>query len=62
MGIVHNATTVDLGTGYAGFHDMPKDCRRAKNDGTSPILLAILATHWIESVTGIFSSRDLIRN
>ena len=45
MGIVHNATTVDLGTGYAGFHDMPKDCRRAKNDGISQILLAILATH-----------------
>ena len=35
MGIVHNATTVDLGTGNHTFHDLPKDCRRAKNDEIS---------------------------
>ena len=35
MGIVHNATTVDLGTGHHDFHDIPKGCRRAKNDGIS---------------------------
>ena len=35
MGIVHNATTVDLDTGYTEFHDMPKDCRRSKNDEVS---------------------------
>ena len=34
-GIVHNATTVDLDTGYTELHDMPKDCRRAKNDWIS---------------------------
>ena len=35
MGIVHEATTVDLGTGSHKFHDIPKDCRRAKNDDIS---------------------------
>ncbi len=35
MGIVHNAATVDLDTGYTEFHDMPKDCRRSKNDEVS---------------------------
>ena len=35
MGIIHNATTVDLGTGYAEFHDISKDCKRARNDWIS---------------------------
>ena len=35
MGIVHGAATVDLGTGNHTFHDLPKDCRRAKNDDLS---------------------------
>ncbi len=35
MGIVHNATTVDLDTGYTEFHDIPDGCRRTKNDGIS---------------------------
>ena len=35
MGIVHGATTVDLDTGHPTFYDIPKDCRRAKNDGIS---------------------------
>ena len=35
MGIVHGATTVDLDTGSYAFHDLPKDCRRAKNDDIS---------------------------
>ena len=35
MGIVHGAATVDLGTGRHAFHDLPKDCRRAKNDDLS---------------------------
>ena len=35
MGIVHNATTVDLGTGYAEFHDIPDGCRKTKGDGIS---------------------------
>ena len=35
MGIVHNAATVNLDTGYTEFHDMPKDCRRSKNDEVS---------------------------
>ena len=35
MGIVHGAATVDLGTGSHTFHDLPKDCRRAKNDDIS---------------------------
>ena len=35
MGIVHSATTVDLDTGRHMFHDIPKDCKRAKNDGIS---------------------------
>ncbi len=35
MGIVHGAATVDLGTGHHKFHDLPKDCRRAKNDDIS---------------------------
>ncbi len=35
MGIVHGAATVDLGTGHPTFYDLPKDCRRAKNDDIS---------------------------
>ena len=35
MGIVHGAATVDLGTGRHAFHDLPKDCRRSKNDDLS---------------------------
>ena len=35
MGIVHNAATVDLGTGRHKFYDIPKDSRRSKNDGIS---------------------------
>ena len=35
MGIVHNATTVDLDTGYAEFHDIPDGSRRTKNDDIS---------------------------
>ena len=35
MGIVHGAATVDLDTGHHKFHDLPKDCRRAKNDDIS---------------------------
>ena len=35
MGIVHNATTVDLGTGYAEFHDIPDSYKRMKGDGIS---------------------------
>ena len=35
MGIVHGAATVDIGTGNHAFHDLPKDCRRAKNDEIS---------------------------
>ncbi len=35
MGIVHGATTVDLDTGSHTFHDIPKGCRRAKNDEIS---------------------------
>ena len=35
MGIVHGATTVDLDTGNHTFHDIPKNCRRSKNDGIS---------------------------
>ena len=35
MGIVHGAATVDLGTGNHTFHDLPKDCRRSKNDDLS---------------------------
>ncbi len=35
MGIVHGAATVDLGTGHPTFYDIPKDCRRAKNDEIS---------------------------
>ena len=35
MGIIHNATTVDLDTGHHKFHDIPKDSRRAKNDDIS---------------------------
>ena len=35
MGIVHNATTVDLDTGHPTFYDIPKDCKRTKNDGIS---------------------------
>ena len=35
MGIIHEATTVDPGTGHPTFHDLPKDCRRAKNDDIS---------------------------
>ena len=35
MGIVHNATTVDLGTGHPTFYDIPKGCRRSKNDDIS---------------------------
>ena len=35
MGIVHGATTVDLDTGHHAFHDIPKDCRRTKNDEIS---------------------------
>ena len=35
MGIVHGATTVDLDTGRHAFHDIPKDCRRSKNDTIS---------------------------
>ena len=35
MGIVHGAATADLGTGHHKFHDLPKDCRRFKNDKLS---------------------------
>ena len=35
MGIVHEATTVDLDTGRHKFHDLPKGCRRAKDDDIS---------------------------
>ena len=35
MGIVHNATTADLDTGHPTFYDIPKDCRRSKNDNIS---------------------------
>ena len=35
MGIVHNATTVDLDTGYAEFHDIPDCSKRTKNDDIS---------------------------
>ena len=35
MGIVHGAATVDLDTGHHKFHDLPKDCRRSKNDNIS---------------------------
>ena len=35
MGIVHNATTADLDTGHPTFYDIPKDCRRSKNDDIS---------------------------
>ena len=35
MGIVHGATTVDPDTGRHAFHDIPKGCRRAKNDDIS---------------------------
>ena len=35
MGIVHGAATVDLDTGRHAFHDLPKDCRRSKNDKLS---------------------------
>ncbi len=35
MGIVHNATTVDLDTGYAEFHDIPDGSKRTKNDDIS---------------------------
>ena len=35
MGIVHGAATADLDTGRHRFHDLPKDCRRAKNDELS---------------------------
>ena len=35
MGIVHGAATADLGTGSHTFHDLPKDCRRAKDDDMS---------------------------
>ena len=35
MGIVHNATTVDLDTGYTEFHDIPDGCKRTKNDDIS---------------------------
>ena len=35
MGIVHGVATVDLGTGSHKFHDLPNDCRRAKDDDIS---------------------------
>ena len=35
MGIVHGAATVDFGTDHHKFHDLPKDCKRAKNDNIS---------------------------
>ena len=35
MGIIYNATTVDLDTGHHKFHDLPNGCRRAKNDDIS---------------------------
>ena len=35
MGIVHNATTADLDTGHPTFYDIPKGCRRSKNDEIS---------------------------
>ena len=35
MGIVHEATTVDLGTNHHKFHDIPDGCRRARNDEIS---------------------------
>ena len=35
MGIVHGAATVDLDTGRHAFHDLPKDCKRAKDDDIS---------------------------
>ena len=45
MGIVHGAATVDLGTGNHTFHDLPKDCRRAKNDDISR-MYAELSRKW----------------
>ena len=35
MGIVHGAATVDLDTGSHAFYDLPKGCRRSKNDDIS---------------------------
>ena len=35
MGIVHNATTVDLDTGYTEFHDITDGSRRTKGDEIS---------------------------
>ena len=35
MGIVYNATTVDLDTGYTEFHDIPDGSRRTKGDEVS---------------------------
>ena len=35
MGIVYEATAVDLDTGSHTFHDIPNDCRRSKNDDIS---------------------------
>ncbi len=35
MGIIHEATTVDLDTGIHTFHDIPNGCRRTKNDEIS---------------------------
>ncbi len=35
MGIIHGAATVDLDTGHPTFYDLPKDCRRAKDDDLS---------------------------
>ena len=35
MGIVHNATAVDLDTGYTEFHDIPDGSRRTKGDEIS---------------------------
>ena len=35
MGIVHGAATIDLDTGRHAFHDIPKDCRRSKDDDIS---------------------------
>ena len=35
MGIVHGAATADLGTSHHTFYDLPKDCRRSKDDDIS---------------------------
>ncbi len=56
MGIVHNATTVDLDTGYAEFHDIPDGSKRTKNDDMSKMYAEL------SRKGGGSGSRDMIRN